>query len=182
MCTAGPRVSLTITIVTAPLLFLPSSYYLLLPCSCSCHAPDPIRFLPSYYPGPPLAPALLLLLPCSYPAHSPALLLPSSCPTPPFPTPALLLSTCSCPDSALFLLLPCSCPASATPVPAPASALLLPCSCSCPPTFGSLHHHRYLMTFFANARPAFWAADPKGTIEQRGKFRPSERANERENQ
>ena len=125
-----------------------------LPCSCSSRALAPLLLLSSTCLSPSLAPALLLLPPCSCPAYVRALLLPSSCPAlSTSPTPALLLPTCYYPAPAL--LLPYR--ASALPGPAPGPTLLIPCSCSCPPQFGSLHHHQDLMTFFGTARAAFYA-------------------------
>ena len=95
----------------------------------SCSFPAPALLLPWYFPAPASAlplpyshPAPSKLLPCTFLA--PAQHLPSSCR---FFLPTLLYpgQLCSCPP-----------------------ALLLSWSWSCPPQFGSLHHHQHRTTFF----------------------------------
>ena len=66
----------------------------------------------------------------------------------------------------LLLLIPCSCmaPGLLLACSHPAPGLLLPWSWSCPPQFGSLHHHQHFTTFISAARAAFY-----GTVEPRSK-------------
>ena len=106
----------------------------LLQCSCTYPAPDTAQLLPFFRSCPLLAPALLPLLPL------------------------LLLSSCSA--SSPTLLLPCSCPVltSALLLLCPAPTLPgQPSYCTCPPQFGSLHHHQHITTFFGTARAAFYS-------------------------
>ena len=114
----------------------------LLLLSCSCSAPTLLL------PGSSFCPSPAVLLPCSF--QAPIQHIPCSSPVPAqFPSfcPVLLYSAqlCSCPvpalllSPALLMLQPRSCFVPALP---------LPCSWSCPPQFGSLHHHQHLTTFF----------------------------------